>query len=80
LDDALILSHRANPHGWNFRERQGSGTGPDTWRTMPTRQTSSVSYFLTTRPCCRVLLIYCDSGWCKPTLVARYGDRGPHRV
>jgi hypothetical protein len=22
LDDALILSHRAKPHGWNFRERQ----------------------------------------------------------
>ena len=22
-DDALILPHRANPHGWNFRERQG---------------------------------------------------------
>jgi hypothetical protein len=21
-DDALILPHRANPHGWNFRERQ----------------------------------------------------------
>ena len=21
LDDALILPHRANPHGWNFRER-----------------------------------------------------------
>jgi tripartite-type tricarboxylate transporter receptor subunit TctC len=20
-DDALILPHRANPHGWNFRER-----------------------------------------------------------
>jgi hypothetical protein len=22
-DDALILPHRANPRGWNFRERQG---------------------------------------------------------
>jgi hypothetical protein len=21
-DDALILPHRANPQGWNFRERQ----------------------------------------------------------
>jgi hypothetical protein len=23
-DDALILPHRANPRGWNFRERQAS--------------------------------------------------------
>jgi hypothetical protein len=25
LDDALILPHRANPAGLNFRERQGDG-------------------------------------------------------
>jgi hypothetical protein len=30
-------------------------------RTVPTRQTSSASYLVTTRPCCRDLLIYCDS-------------------
>jgi hypothetical protein len=30
-------------------------------RTVPTRQTSSASYLVATRPCCRDLLIYCDS-------------------
>ena len=28
-DDALILPHRANPDGWNFRERQGACAEPD---------------------------------------------------
>src|ERR1700745_104030 len=37
-DDALILPHRANPAGLNFRERQGCGTQTSRWRISNRRQ------------------------------------------
>ncbi|SRR6266478_641785 len=40
-DDALILPHRANPRGWNFRERQDQSVSPSCRArliTSPTRR------------------------------------------